>query len=224
MSALNAQRLVAMHLHVPPSGGWLADVTIESGGVPALGPATLTFGDTRLVGTIIRAGLDAPDQPRATVAGGAGWRNVLPSPGASYVNPGGVRLLTVMRDLATIAGELYDAPADAFLGPAYQWDAGRPGASLRCRMVLADLVQRGALPTWRVAPTGRTRFDAWPALGASDAHGRIVHRDADRGMRVVALDTVTSAFLPGATLEGAKIARVTFVEKDSELRAKVSES
>ena len=88
--------------------------------------------------------------------------------------------------------------------------------------VLADLVRRGFLPTWRVEPfSGRTVWSAWPALTFADGKGRITSRARDRGRRTVGLDVQVAAFLPGATLEGVAIARTLLHAEAEDLRAEV---
>ena len=224
MAKLGDRHVSRLHLHIPPAGGWIARCNLIKGAPPAAGPATLTIGDLQLVGRVLpsRGGTDTPDNPSAVIAGGYGWRTLLTTPG-KYQSPTNVRLTTVVRDLAAAAGEAYVAPAEAFLGPSYGWDASTSLRPMRARAVLADLVARGALPTWRVQPTGETVFTPWPTLPAADAFGRITDRALDRGVRFVALDNAVRAWLPGATVQGVSIARVVFIEEDSELRAEVWE-
>lgn len=225
MSTFNAQRIVRAHLHVPSSGAWWADVALEQGALPS-GPATLTLGDLSLVGGVLTAGYDQAACPRVTLAGGAGWRAPLAAPGG-YASTTGVRLSTVLRDLAALAvypggpatGETYDAPPEVVLGPGYGWDASTMARPLRARGVLAELVSRGALPTWRVQPAGSTAFSPWPALGAADARVTILDRDRAKGVRMLGLTEAVAAILPGATLEGVTIARVVVTEDARELRA-----
>lgn len=219
MSLLGTQQIARLELSVPPAGGWYADVTLASGAIPALGPVTLTVGDLSLVGTVTRAGFDHAEQPRVVVEGGAGWGKALAR--GSYQSAAGVRLSTVLRDLSAAAGEPHDAPVDVILGSAFAWPAHAPRAPVRGRTVLSMLLALGVLSTWRVAPSGRTRFDAWPAAGAVDEHVRVASRDLGLGLRCVGLDVTTSGLLPGATLENVPIRRVVFRESAGELRAEI---
>lgn len=216
MSFLDGRRTTDLDVMIPPAGGWVATGHLESGPAPVAGPATLVLGDLSLTGAIqpSRGGEDSPDHPAFVVAGGAGWRTLL-SAGA-FASPSAVRLSTVLRVLGQASGEAYDAPPEARLVPGYGWDAGTPADA-----VLADLVARGAVPTWRVLPSGRTSFTPWPAAGAADAKGTIADRRLARGVREVALTSSVRAFLPGATLEGRTIERVRFVETGTELRVLV---
>lgn len=218
MSLLNGRRTTDLELMIPQAGGWVATGHLESGDPLAAGQATLVLGDISLVCAVLpgRGGADAPSRPSFVVAGGAGWQTPLPAPDGAYASPSGVRLRTVLADLARAAGELYDAPADATLGPAYGWTAGTTVDA-----VLAELVARGALAPWRVQPNGRTSFTPWPSIGAADKLGQIIDRRLARGVREVALTNAVARWLPGATVEGVTIRRVTFKETSNELRALV---
>ncbi len=189
------------------------------------GAAVLTIGDVSLTGRILpkRGGLDAPDLPVAIVAGGHGWGTEMPYAG-KYASDAGVRLATVLNDVAKIAGELYVAPNDVRLGTWYEWTESTRIATVLARDVLSDLVQIGAIPTWRVAPTGLTRFDAWPSIGAADSFCRITSRDLASGLRSVGLDGVVSAFFPGATLEGVTISSLVIDESSGVLSAEIWDS
>lgn len=222
MAALNARRVSDLQVTILPDGGCLGWLHAVGGEPPTPGAATLTIGDLPLVVTVLadRGGTDAPAYPAVAIASGYGWRTRLPAPGGRFASPGGVRLSTVLAALSGLVGEAYDVPAEAKLGPAYSWDAGTRG-----RAVLADLVARGAIQTWRVNPlTGRTRFDAWPTLPAADARGTITHRDLVHGVRYVKVVDSVRAWLPGATVQGARIARTIIREKDSETSLEVWES
>ena len=227
MSTLGAFRILVADVQIPPSGAWFGTVSLDSSTLPALGPTVLTIGDLQLVGSIIRADWDdAPNggRPIATVRGGAGWR--LPVKRAGSYASSGVKLSTVLADLSRMTGEAV-APlaADLSLGESFSWPAHAPLAPVHGDDVLADLVTRGYLATWRIAPfTGRTEWTAWPAIGAADGRGRITDRARDRGRRTVGLDVQVAAFLPGATLEGVTIARTLIHASASELHVEVYET
>ena len=222
MSTLNALRVLTASVHVPSTGAWWAEVTLDSSALPAVGVATLTIGDLSLVGQVIRTGFD--DNPKgakpfAVVRGGAGWKKPVAMAG-SYT--GSVRLSTILTDLAALTGETLVQPADVVLGTSYAWQAHDPDSPVHYEDVLADLMARGAVPSWRVDPAaGATRFDAWPSRGAADGRGRVMDRRLSRGHRHVGLDVSVAAFLPGATLEGAAVSRVILSETGGKLTADV---
>lgn len=222
MSSVRGRRVARIEVHVPWAGQWIAHAVIEVGGVPEPGPAQVKIADLTLDGGRVlplRRGLDGPDQPTCTVLGGAGWRTLLPM--GEYSSIAGVRLSTVLQDLAGIAGEPYDAPADVLLGSAYGWSAATPTAPRRARGVLDELVSRGAVPTWRVPPSGRTAFSAWPPIGAADGIARVLSRKLSVGQRKLGLDTRVAALLPGATIEGDLIRRTILIDTAGALTAEV---
>jgi hypothetical protein len=216
-----ARRITDLECTIPPAGGWTCTGHCDSGPPLATGPTSLVIGDLTLVGAVLpgRGGTDSPDHPAFVMQGGAGWRTLLAA--KSYKSPNNVRLSTVLGDLSALTGETVDQPADAVLGPVYGWDASTPVRPLRARAILAELVARGAIPTWRVAPNGHTRFDPWPAGGAADAHGTIEDRQLARGVRYVALSGSVAAWLPGGTVQGVTIGRTTFREHGGELKLEV---
>ena len=225
MSTLGNLPTVSETIEIPPSGAWFGTVHLNSSTLPAIGPTVLTIGDLVLAGAVVRT--DFQDHPRggglvvATVRGGAGWRLPVTRAGA-YASEGGIRLSTVLADIAGQAGESYIPPADVDVGQAYAWQAHSQAAPVHCGSVLDDLVTRGFLPTWRVEPfTGKTRFDGWPALGAADGRGRILNRDLAQGRRSVGLDVSVAAFLPGATLEGVTIDRTIIRETAGKIEVEV---
>lgn len=222
MSDLGGARVLEVHSgHVPPAGGFLFDLSLDATTLPALARTTLTIGDQSFVGTVTSAAFDdnpkGGARPRVLFEGGAGWGISLPRLGQYGGGP--LRLSVVLRDLAGLVGEPYDAPADVLLPESWGWPAGVKGWT-----VLADLQDRGAIPTWRVDPTtGRTRFDAWPLTGPADATGRVMRRNLSMGRRTVGLDSRVAAWLPGGTVEGVTIRRLRLRQTGSMLEVEVWE-
>lgn len=226
MSTLNGQRVLELRtLEFPPAGVWWANLTLESGAPPAVGSrATLTVADLSLPGTILRAGSDVPQRPDIVVVGGAGgWGAQIASVG-SFAASAGVRLSTVLRALALATGETFDAPPDVTIGACYSWSRAVPPLDRRTYDSIAnDLARRGAAPSWHVVPsTGHTAWTSWPALPEAAGRVRVTDRDLSRGVRMCGLDVAAACLLPGATLEGATVARLTLTESSSAgLRASV---
>jgi hypothetical protein len=228
MSSLGTLPVLQIHsLRIPPAGGWWCDLALDGNTLPSVGSLLpLTVGDLVLLGTITESGYDdhpvGGARPRLTLEGGAGWGKPVARQGAYGPVSPGVRLSTVLRDLAALAAEPYDAPAEFYLAPSYGWPASSPREAVTGRTVLSDLMTRGAIPTWRVDPaSGHTRFDLWPSTGAADAFGRVMRRNLRAGVRVVGLDVRVATFLPGATLEGVPVARLHITETSSKLMAEV---
>lgn len=232
MSTLGTQRTHRTSLHYPDSGGWRADVILESGASPAVGARlTLTLADLACVGTVLTSGDDITGsatehaRPHAVVVGGIGWETALADP-PHYQNDNGVRLSTILQDLARRAksdalpgGEPIELPPDLTIGDHWSCPTARPGEYLRVRDALAHLFEQGFVLPWRVDPDGVTRFGPRKG-GAVTARATVLRRDLGVGLRVVGLDS-PAAFLPGNTLEGAPIRRAVFLETAGALTADV---
>ncbi len=200
-------------LHVPQYGAWRADVVLEGGALPS-GKVTLTVGDLVLKGTVARADTDAPDKPHAVVIGGAGWNLPIPSP-LSYQSDSGVRLSTVLKDLARLAGETIEQPTDRTIG---NWFSA-PALGL-LRDVLGTLASAGYVSPWRVDPDGVTRFGARAGITAT-ARATVLRKDSAVGLTVIGCDA-PKAFLPGNKLDdGTTIARLVITETPGHLGAEV---
>ena len=221
MSTLGSLRISASTTSIPEYGTARADVLLEAGAAPAIGPATLTLADLSLAGTILTADLDAPDLPRAVWVNGAGWD--LPLPGRAYGSDAGVRLSTVLADLLAdvnvaasakgYAAESFAAlPADA---PIDRLDLRPDGVS--GREVLGSLKRAGLVGPWWVAPDGSTHFGARPT-GTPTARATVMRRNAAVGLRVFGLDSPAS-FLPGTSVEGVVTRRLVIRERAASLTA-----
>lgn len=234
MSTLGSATCARALLFYPFSGGWRADGVLDGGAVPTPGPGqTLTIGDLPVVGTVIRPALDAPDKPHFVMLGGAGWDTPMPS-APTYQQDAGVRLSTVLTDLATLTrstptdpttGETFELlTPDIAIGTAYAAPMPRAGQVLRVRDALAALVRAGYVQPWRVDPDGVTRFG--PRSGVlvpAATRQTLIQRDAGVGVALLGVDA-PSAFLPGNTcsaLDGATIRRLVVTETAGKLEAEV---
>lgn len=224
MSSLDGKPLAMLACTVPPSGAWWATVLLEPGVTPpALGRVTLTIADLSLVGAAVAVDEEAPEQWQAVLRGGPGWWLPL-ARAESWQSVGGVKLKTVLTALQKATGETLTMPADRSIGAAFGWPSGGAYAPSTGGMALDALVRRGALSTWRVEPGGGTVVTPWPSIGAADGKVRVLRRVGSNGLRVLGLDVAAKAILPGATIEGVPIRRVTFRETAGELRAEAWES
>jgi hypothetical protein len=209
VSALGGLPVERVELAMGRVGSWRADVTLTSGEIGE-GPSTLVIGDLQLLGTVVRAGLDSPDRPRAVVVGAPGWERELARP-LSYQSDAGVRLASVLKDLSARSEEPIEQPSNATLGSHFAAPATSRRGRVRLRDVLATLHRMGHVPPWRVDPDGVTRFGA--RVGVEVA-GRVaeMERNAGLGMRRLGIDDPLP-FLPGATLGGETITRLVVRER-----------
>lgn len=226
MSTLGTQRIARVNLSIPYYGTARADVVPENGAAPTVGASALTIVDLVLKGGILRADIDAPEQPHAVWVSGPGWD--LPLAGRSY--KASVQLKTILADLlsdvsAACAKEGYAAESYAAM-PSNAAIAGCSGyvrlastdkAPRTGRMALASLWRAGLIPPWWVAPDGSTHFDARQS-GAAVGRNDIMRRNAAVGMRWFGCDSPVG-FLPGTTLEGAATSRLIVKESAGSLTA-----
>ncbi len=220
MSFLAGQRIQRVELHVPRWGTAWARVATEADAV-AEGAAVLTVGDLPMVGAVIpgRDGESAPSAWSGVWVNGAGWETVLP-PRPAYQLDGGVRLLSVLGDLAEDCGKLaLDLPPDARLGAHWARPRRRPtGRPVLGRHELDALaaLRPKVLDPWWVDLDDRTRFGG-RSSGPITASARLDPRDLTRGIRRLRLDGNARAFLPGGTFEGVMIERSIFRETSGDL-------
>lgn len=217
-STLGTARVHDLDLEWPTFGSPEATAVLDVGTPPAVGTrTTLTVGDLTLPGLVIRSGLDAPDRPRVTLLGGAGWDRLVGSP-LSYQSDAGVRLSTVLAALSDATGEPLEPPGDATIGNYYELLAAHDGDPVRYRDALDELARAGALAPWRVDPDGVTSFG--PRVGVEvTARATVLVRGAD-GYQTLGIDA-PKAFLPGNLLGGKVITKLVVTERNASLQATV---
>lgn len=213
MTTLGTQRTARTTLVIPGYGTARANVVFENGAAPIAGPATLTMYGLAMTGTIVRADIDATDLPHAVWVNGAGWDTPLGA--RSYQSGNGVRVSTILRDLARDAGETFAVDPIATVGAAVvgNWYARRgstPTEPSTGRMAMLALWRLGYVPPWWVDGQGRTNFGPRPG-GAAVGRADVMRRDASVGLRVFGCDD-PSGFLPGTTLEGVTTRRLVVRE------------
>lgn len=220
MSRLGDIAVVALTLVWPAFGSPRADMTLDGGTPPAVGArATLTVGDLTMTGTVTISAEELPARPRVVLVGGAGWDRLVATP-LSYQSDAGVRLKSVLAELAARAGETIEQPGDVSVGGYYECIASRPYEPVRLRDALAELVRAGSVQPWRVDPDGVTRFGARASAEVSVARATRISRDVSAGLRVIGIDAPL-AFLPGNTLDGEPIGRLIVVETSGKLVAEL---
>lgn len=212
MSTLANLPIERLELALPRLGAWRADVVLASGSPPE-GEVTMIVGDLTLAGYVERGGLDSADRPHLVVVGGAGWERPLEDP-LSYQSDAGVRLRTVLSDLAALAEEPLEQPADTSVGQHFEAIPSRSGDT-RLRDVLESLRRAGHLPPWRVDVDGVMRFGERVGEDIT-ARARVLRRNAAAGMVSLGVDSVALA-LPGNAIDGETIERVVIREAPGSL-------
>ena len=216
MSFLASQRIQRVTLEVPHHGTAWAHVETEAGPV-ATGPATLTVGDVVMMGAVVpgQSGDNGPSSWVGIWRNGTAWDTVLPSRPA-YQNDSGVRLLTVLVQLADDCGAVIAAPPDMAMGPFWARAARDASGKRRTgRNELDALVKGRYLAPWWIDSIGVTRFGNRPGIPVPAA-ARVTVRDLTRGSRVVGTESPV-AFMPGNVFEGTPIERVIIRESSAKI-------
>lgn len=196
--------IVEGSLLVPSVGVWTADVYLASSNAIA-GQVTVQIGNLSLVGTVYRCQVYG-GQARARLVGGAGgWRSEVQPQG--YGSPSGVRLSTVLGDLARACGETVNVASDTSIGYGFA----------RCNQVASDvlwqMVAQGIVPAWRVDVTGITQLTAWPATTIQTPFVVTDHRP-DEGIVTVATEDYAS-WLPGCSFTDPTLNGATYMNMAS---------
>jgi hypothetical protein len=216
---LGDARVKTISLQYAAYGACKADLTLESGAAPAEGARlTLVSGKLAQRVTVVRADLAAPDKPHVIVKSGAGWEQEIAVP-LSWQEDSGVRLRTILDDLATAAGQEIERPEDRVVGSHYEVIASSPGDPLRYADALDALAEEGLCGRWRVDPDGITRFG--PRAGTEvTSRATVLGRDGGPGYTRLGIDDPLP-FLPGNMLDGKPIVRLVVTENSGQLTAEV---
>ena len=203
----------------PVYGCWRTNVTAQSGDPLAIGStATVVAGTMTLTGKVLRSDEDAPGRPHSVIVGGLGWQSKIETPFALQ-SDSGIRLKTVLTQLAAGAGETIAQPPDVTIGNYYECVASRPGEPLTWADALNELYRSGLCPLWRVDADGVTRFGARTASEVTDRATQILN-DSATGCMTYGLDDPVQ-FLPGNTIGGKPIGRVELRERGGRFEADV---
>lgn len=179
-------RVVSARVTIPAWGAWVADVALaDEAEVSSRG--TLVIGDVSLVGAVLRGGVYAGQRTLRLVGGAGGWRNTIPR--QFYADPLGVRLGTVLKDVASKVGEtvaLTGTYAVQLLG--FFWSRAQAPAS----EVLALTVPHA----WYVDSAGVTQIGNRPASTITTGFD-VTDYKPHLGLVTVATETM-SVWQPGA--------------------------
>lgn len=186
--------VVGGSLLVPLVGAWTADLYLATDQAVG-GIATVTIGNLTLQGFVIRSDPYGGQTKARLVGGYGGWRKTVDRQG--YGSAGGVKLSHVLGDVASACGERVRVAQDQTIGPAYT-RADAPASD-----VLWELVARGTIPAWYVAPSGVTQVTAWPATSVQSPF-TVTEQRPDEGLVVVATEDY-AAWLPGCSFTAPQL-------------------
>jgi hypothetical protein len=187
-ASANGYQIVSGTLMIPLVGIWTADVGIATDSA-ITGPVTIVLGNLTLQGSVVRADAFAGQTRARIVAGGGGWRN--PVDQQAYGSPGGVRLSTVLSDVASACGEKVFIGSDRSIGNA--WVRTNNQAS----DVIWAMIAGGFIPAWYIDPSGTTQIVSWPTTTVQSPF-TVIDQIPDDGLVEIATEDYAS-WLPGCT-------------------------
>lgn len=182
---VNGNRIVAGSITIPYYGAWAGDVSLSSGdplSSDQLG-CSVRIGALVLRGTAYRTAPFTASRRARLIAGGGGWRRVLPK--RAYYSAGGLPLSMVLGDAARESGESVSLETDSIVGDHLTRPSGPGGRLLRERV-----------PLWWIEPSGVTRIASARPSGAITSDFQVVHWDPARGWAQIATESVQD-WMPG---------------------------
>lgn len=207
VNAINGLPLLRATVIIPRHGIWTADVQVQSSDTIS-GEVTIELGGLVMRGTIEHG---APYRSRGwyrVLGGKATWRDTLP--GRSYRNEPGVKVSTIVSDVARESSEPVqgDLPKTR-VGPGYVRTRGAPARALDA-----------ASPSgWYVDELGITRLGSRPAVPFAQPYVLIDSRPDAKRILVAAESIV--GLVPGAIVEGIEAATVRHELTPKTLRSHV---
>lgn len=207
---LDSHDLARCRLSLPPYGVWMARCyPVETATVTTGARVSLTLGSLALRGTVRRGGTFVSSTGILVVGGADGWARTLPRRDP-YRADNGVRLSSVVADLAADAGETVTLQAGVERSLGYAWTRPAGVASGALDALTAGL--------WWVGTGGETVVGVrGVAVAVPTATVYSVERvEPERGWaRLACPDDAIGAFLPGVAVplgEGAGTMAVEAVE------------
>ena len=203
MSDLTCNGIPVLHgdVFMPRVGPWSAQIVLDTAAIPTNPIVIESTAGLRLVGTIER-GDSTEGRVDLLVRGGMGnLRKVLPPVG--YRPEGGIRVGTILTDLARDSGEAFGASAEIAETYLDAWirERGTVAGAVR-----ALAVQLGC--SWRLDPNGRVKIirETWPVVDPPGV--QLVSVDPHFLGMDVAVDVLIPDFVPGITWQGKHICGV----------------
>jgi hypothetical protein len=131
-------------------------------------------------------------QVRARLVGGfGGWRQRVQSQG--YGTPTGIKLSTVLHDVARLVGEAVQVDADVGIGNAFVRVNFTTSVASD---VLWQMLAQAFIPAWRIDPAGTTQLTPWPTVKIITPF-TVTDQKPDEGVVTIATEDYAS-WMPGA--------------------------
>jgi hypothetical protein len=187
-ATLNGIPIVSGKITIPLWNMWAGDIQLATD-APVTGAATLVLGNITLQGTVYRSDPFAGQTSALVIAGGGGWRKVLPA--KQYTLAGGVMLSMLLKDAAAECGESVNVPTDTAVGTGWVRTLDK-GSKL-----LHTLRELGWMPGWYIDVAGVTQIAQWPTTTVTSDF-QVVDQRPDIGRVTIATEDYAS-WLPGCT-------------------------
>lgn len=206
---VNGFAILGGQVFMPTRGAWVADVDLDTDFLlptAAHGVTVVVQGNT-LVGTVHRQGLYA-GRLQARIVGGANGLGAQLRAKGYRAAPASL----VVGDILREAGELLSASSAPQTLMLARWNRPADPAGRALAAILSTLGY-----SHRVLPDGKVwvGVDAWPASAAT---GEVLSRHG-YGVRTLSPADGSPMLLPGTTLEGERVASVTYDIKPKATRA-----
>jgi hypothetical protein len=193
-ASVNGQQIVSGTLMIPLIGAWTADVQLATS-TPLSGTCTVVIGNLTLNGFVYRSEPYGGQVQARIVAGAGGWRTEVQKQG--YGSKSGVKLGTILNDVAGAVMESVNVANNTSVGPAFTRITGAASD------VLWQLYAQGIIPAWYIDPSGVTQVTAWPSVVVGSSF-TVTDQKSDEGLVVVATEDYAS-WLPGCSFSGPTI-------------------
>lgn len=182
--ALSGNAVTRAELVFPYVGVWTADVWLDKA-AGLSGNVTLELGGLSLAGNVFRGGEYAGADSYRIVGGFGGWKKAVRA--RSYTHEVGLKLSTVVGDVAKEVGETVSVLSDATIGTWYVRQTG-PASRVFGQLGI----------DWRVLPSGTTSVGL-PTGSAVSAKFDVISYDARASKASIATED-PAEFVPGNTL------------------------
>jgi hypothetical protein len=208
---LNGNQVLDARLTIPAWGVSWHDVTI-AGEVTLSGAVSLAVRDLTIKGTVLSGGPAHGRSFYRLAAGAGGWGKALKK--RAYSNDAGVKLVSVLSDAASEAGETLDTTTidlKATVGVFWVRPAGPA----------CDTLAALAPGAWYVGEDGQTRLGARAPSILPSTVTRTSQVDLARGTLTLASDSI-AAILPGLSVDGLTAVDVEHtIDEQGTIRSKV---
>jgi hypothetical protein len=182
-------RVIDARVAVPTYGAWHADLTLDKEVTPAATGLRLVLADLEMTCALWRAAAPYQGRTRLRVIGGAaGWRKSVKT--KAYYLPFGVKLSSILKDLASEVGESVSVANDTSVGTHYEREAAP--ASTHLNWLARDV-------GWYIDAAGVTQVAARVEASIASTFSLVAY-DGARGVATIATEKPAD-FVPGRTLK-----------------------